>query len=484
MINNNRMRLFGMASGMDTSQLVKDMTATQRYKIESIQKNQSLLKLRNDAWKDMNKKMYDFHTKFTHKLSQKSTFTASKSTSSDESVVTINNSDSAPKGTHKIKVDQLAETISIAKRLDNPTGTLSADVDIDFQVGQGSNVKSITVKALQGDTNEDIARKMASELKNAGFSANYADGVFFANSTKTGADEAINISSSSEAAKDLMKMVGLVDSDNKGVTGKDAVYQYNGEEFASSTNQVKVNGLDLTLKSTSNSNVMISSETNADETYKLIKEFVSEYNKLIEDISTKVGTRPDMSLKPLTSEERDAMSKSDAKLWDDKINDSLFYRDKQLEQFASTARSSLSKAFNGKTLSSIGIVTGPWQEKGKLHIVGDEDDPSQTGKPNKLKEMIANDPSVVTDLINGISKNLYESHSKSLGSNSLKSALNFYNDKAMNEQMKSYDKQISNLESRLYKMEEMYHSKFSAMERMMQQMNSQSYWMSQQFGGY
>ncbi|HHX62575.1 MAG TPA: flagellar filament capping protein FliD, partial [Epulopiscium sp.] len=134
------------------------------------------------------------------------------------------------------------------------------------------------------------------------------------------------------------------------------------------------------------------------------------------------------------------------------------------------------------SLASLGIITGSWEEKGKLYIENADED---SGEPNKLRAAIAKDPEGVAKLLNTLGEQLYKEHDKTLRtSNELKSAMNFYNDKAMNDKMKTFDKQIKTLEDRMFRMEDMYYAKFAAMEKMLSALNNQSSWLAQQFGGY
>lgn len=513
----NRIRFSGMASGMDTDSIVKDMMRPQQYKIDMQKKEQALVQLRQDAWKDMNKKLYDFHTKFTHKLSLASTYENKITTTSNPNAIDIDNETRVPEGTHnilikelatstyvtgKIKTDKLKDKENKDVKLDSTTtvGQLTGSEATKIELKMKVNNKDVTVIVESKDTLNSLAQKMNEKLKSEGFTATYdaANGMFFVNSTKTGEQQTIQFESALEMKRvgttdvyeatanpsGLFNKLGLVEAGvNK--TGKDASYEYNGVSFASKNNQIEINGMQVTLKAANKDEIItISSVVDSNATYAFVKEFVTEYNKLLDEINTKIGTKPAKNIQPLTAEERKAMSDSDIKLWEDKLNSSLFYKDEQLTNFVNSARSILNGAIGGKTLASIGIVTGTWDEKGKLHIEGDEDDALYAGRTNKLKAEIEKDPQAVKDLLLGLGKKLYEDHNKTLTTSSkLKSAMNFYNDKLMADKVKTFDKQILTLEDRMYKMEEMQYRKFAAMEKMLSSLNSQGSWLSQQFGG-
>lgn len=518
-MRSNPIRFAGLASGMDTDSIVKNMMAPQQYKIDAEKKAQTLLKLRQDAWKDMNKKLYDFHTKYTHKMSLASTFANKITTASNKNAIEIENGTKVPEGTHEIKIKQLATSTSVAGKIKVGegvelngettvkalTGSTADKIELKMRVNGKIDPKTqeavfTTVIVNSGDKLSDVARKMNEELNKDGFTASYdeANGMFFVTSTKTGKDQSINFVSASNMVKDgaegeykattepsgLFHNLGI-GADKKYQQGAEAIYEYNGVEFKSESNQIEINGIKATLKVTNENEIItISSVTDPDATYAFIKEFVTEYNKLIDEVNTKIGTKPSKGIMPLTAEERESMSDSDIKLWEDKINNSLFYKDDQLTSFLDSARSVLGSVLDGKSLHSLGIVTGSWQEKGKLHIIGDEDDAIHAGKPNKLKEALEKNPQDVTKFFMDLGKQLYERHNKTLiSSDKLKSAMNFYNDKSMVEQSKTFDKQIASLEDRMYRMEKMQYAKFAAMEKMISSLNNQGSWLAQQFGG-
>jgi len=485
-------RFMGMASGMDTDSIVKDMLRPQQYKIDNQKKQQALLKLKQDAWKDMNKKLFDFHTKYTEKMARSGTYTKGVVSSSNENIIAINKDANVPHGSHtfsNIKLAESASAVGLAKGKDGKP--LAGDTKLGDYAGEEITIKldgseepiKITIGA--GDTLASLATKMNEKLDGKGYTARYDEksGGFFISSKATGSSQSIELSSNKESeASNFLKDLGF-----EYTAGKDAEYTYNGKKFTSSTNIIEINGIKATLKSASVDPVTITSQQDPDAVYDLIKEFVTEYNKLIDEINLKTSIKPKKDILPLTAEERKDMSESEIELWEESLNSSLFYRDPQLTDFADSARRILGQVVDGKSLASFGIVTGSWEERGKLHIVGDEDFPLHSDKPNKLKEALNKDQESLEDTIaffQKLGKDLYKDHNdKFRASNELTSAMNFYNDKVMRDDMQRFDKEINRMEERLFRLEEMHYAKFAAMEKMLNALNNQSAWLSQQFGG-
>jgi len=498
----NPIRFTGMASGIDTNSIIQDMLRPQQAKIDNQKREQTLIQLRQDAWKEMNQKLYDFHTKFIHNMSLKSTFNKSFATSSNENAISVINKQMIPLGTHLFEIDNVATATSVSGNIDSGVINLNKDTTVGNLIGGAVpehqknlgmvvNGKSINIDIDSSDTLGYIAEKINEKFKDVGaqFTARYdaSNGMFFINSTKLGQDQTIGFDN--ELGSVLFDKLGLTENgitkDNITKQGMDANYKYNGASFTSTSNNIEINGIKATLKAANEGEVItISSEIDKDATYSFIEEFINEYNLLIEEINEKLNTKPGIDMKPLTQEDRKSMSESDIKLWDNKINNSLLYKDKQLESFVNISRNILGSVLGDgqyNSLNNVGITTGPWQEKGKLYITGSEDGSDST---NKLKAAISENPDAIIDLFNKLGKQLYEAHGQTLRSSSSKSSMNFYNDKIMDKQIKDYDKQIASLEEKMYRLEEQQYAKFAAMEQMLNSLNNQSSWLFQQFGGY
>ena len=55
-------RITGMNSGLDTESIITQLASARSVKVQNLKKDQIKLKYKQDAWKDMNKKIYSFYT--------------------------------------------------------------------------------------------------------------------------------------------------------------------------------------------------------------------------------------------------------------------------------------------------------------------------------------------------------------------------------------------------------------------------------------
>ena len=280
------------------------------------------------------------------------------------------------------------------------------------------------------------------------------------------------------------------------VGASDAVFVLDGAEMTEKSNSFTVNGLTLNLSSTTErkdstttgttdpdkkeyDTIQITVGKDVDSTYKLVKEAITEYNKLLEEMNTLYNADSARGYDPLTDEQKEAMSETDIENWEKKIKDSLLRRDDTLGTLLSSMRNALSTSYkdeDGKTysLSTYGIVTGNYTEKGKLHIYGDEDDGTYATYDDRLKAALDEDPDKVMETLTHIFGNLYSTMTEKCAKTEISSALTFYNDKQYNNLLKDYEDDLDILEDRIKELEDRYYKQFTAMEKAMSTLQNQS----------
>lgn len=272
------------------------------------------------------------------------------------------------------------------------------------------------------------------------------------------------------------------------IAAADADFVLDGVSMTETSNNFTVNGLTLDLISTSYNKddpskldtIQITVGKDASATYDFIKEAITEYNKLIEEMNTLYNAKSARGYDPLTSEQKEAMSESDIEAWEKKIKDSLLRRDDTLGGLLTGMRTALSTTYtnaDGKTfsLSTFGIVTGNYTEYGKLHIYGDEDDSTYADYNDRLKTALEEDPENVMNALSGIFGNLYTTmQEKCAAKKDISSALTFYNDKSYNKALEGYEKDLKKMEEKIKDLEDRYYKQFTAMETALAKLQSQT----------
>ena len=276
------------------------------------------------------------------------------------------------------------------------------------------------------------------------------------------------------------------------ITGQDSEIVLNGATFTNNTNNYSINGLTIqALNVTGTDEVTITTDTDVDGIYDMIKGFFKDYNDLVKSVDVAYNAASSKGYEPLTSDEKDAMSDDEVKKWEEKIKDSLLRKDSTLGSVLDTMKNDMGMSFKvgdkSYSLSSFGISTlgyfsSPENETGVYHIDGDKDDTYTSANTDKLKAMIASDPDTVVSFFSQLASKLYKDLGNKMTASSTSSAYTIYNDKQMNTQYSEYNTKISEAEDKVTTWEDYYYSKFSAMESALAKMNAQSSSLSGLFG--
>lgn len=103
----DRLRISGISTGYDTAQLIEQLMAVERRPVLLMQKQQSQIKTRSDAWRDVASRLSSLKSKAAA-LKSTSVFNVKSVTSSADKTVSAAADSAAATGTYKVWVDRLA----------------------------------------------------------------------------------------------------------------------------------------------------------------------------------------------------------------------------------------------------------------------------------------------------------------------------------------------------------------------------------------
>lgn len=497
-------RMSGLASGMDTESIIKELMTAQRTKTTKIQNKITKLEWKQDKWKDLNKKIYALYTDSLSKLRMQGNYNLKKAISSNTDKVEVSASGSVPEGQHTIQVKSVASAqfITGSKLEGSANASYSTKlVDLGMEGSVGSSIKistggKETILDISADT---TIADFVSKLQEAGLNASFdsTQQRFFISSRKSGIENAFEITSADADNPVQFDKLGLseitktVDNDNGTVSisvganvskidPSDAIIVYNNAEIRNSTNSITVNGLTVTVKgvTVSNESISVTISKDAQAIYDMIKGFVKSYNEVLKALNEAYDADLAKGYEPLTDEQREVMTEEQIEKWEKKIKDSLLRRDGTVGSLINTMRTALSGSvqYNGKSysLATFGITSVKYTEKGLLHIDGDKDDELTASEDDELMKALADNPDAVMTLFTKLTGDLYKTMQEDLKSTSISSAMSFYNDKEIKNTLDDYKQELSDMEKRLLKIEDRYYKQFTAMETMISKMNSQS----------
>ena len=522
-------RITGLNSGLDTESIISALVSSYNYKTQKYEKAQTKLSWKQDAWKSLNTKIYSLYNSVGN-LRFTSAYSTKKATVSNSSKVSVTAGGNAVNGLYNVQVESLATS-------DYTTGAELSGKD-GAKITKSSTLKdlgyegaesewSLTVSGKEKKINisgESTIQNVLDQLKKAGVNASFDEknGRIFVNSKNAGESNKIEFltngaptdscspSVTNEAPDDPSNPSTTNAADNAwdalGLIGEGAVQEHatdakiwvNGAEYTGESNVFTINGLTITATGVTgeyNQNnkdaVTVNVDVDAQSIYDKVKEFISQYNAIMNEMSTLYNAESSKGYEPLTDEEKDAMSDTEVEKWEEKIKSSILRRDDTIYNIMNSMANVMAKGIDvdldgdkkgdGKTyyLSDFGIKTlgylyAPKNERYAYHIDGDEDDTNTSGNDDKLMAAITEDPEAVIGFMKQLSTELYNTIGSRMKSTSLSSSYTVYNDKEMASEYSDYTSLITKWKDRLEKQEEAYYKKFAAMESALAKINSQT----------
>ncbi|WP_157213493.1 flagellar hook-associated protein 2 [Paenibacillus senegalensis] len=491
------MRVGGLATGMDIDSIVKQMMAARRIPLTKLNQKHQTLDWQRTAYREINSKLVEFRN-MAFDMTLSSSFNASKAQSSDESVVTVSGKNAAT-GNYTLKIDQLAKAASLTSdKLDAGNGASTKLKDLGFE---GSTKLTITGDKGSAEitvSGEDSLTVFLNTVNNqshrTGVKVSYdssLDRLFFT-SNKTGEESKIELSSENPSLLNSLMLTS--DGGTAKAEGSDAVVHYNGIEAKFSSNVFTINGMTFTAKKAQAEGeqpVNISVTKDVDAVFDNIKSFVDKYNELIENLHSKLNEPKYRDYTPLTAEQKEQMKEKEIENWEAKAKSGLLRSDPLLRTLVNDMRFALSTPVSGlpagdyTSLSDIGITTLNYEENGKLHI--DED---------KLRQAISDNPDEVAQLFTaaksgdnsnnaGFATRLNNVVKDSLTHLTAKagSGIELVDNSMLSKDIRRLEGEISDMTRKMMQIESRYYSQFTAMEKAINQMNMQSSFLVQQFGG-
>lgn len=364
------------------------------------------------------------------------------------------------------------------------------NADGSFAFAEGSKIK-VNGEEITIDRNTTLS-KLADAMSEKGINANFdaGQGRFYLSSKTTGEEFTVEVETGNGAAADKNALAALgldysTDTEGK-IDAKKAKIEYNGVTYEQNSNTFNING--LTIQATAKGDAQeFNVDVDVDGIYDKVKSFIKEYNALLKEMNTYYNADSSRGYEPLTSEEKDAMSEDEAKEYEQKIKDSLLRRDDNLGSMITNFRSAMNKSVTvdgkGYSLSSFGINTGDWSERGMLHLDGDPDDSVSMGNADKLKAMIMENPDAVMKTLSAVGGQLYDYMRNVQNSSSTRSYSNFFDDKALDSEIKSRKEDVTKMQDKMNAEEDKYYKQFSAMETAMAKLQSQQSYLAGLFGG-
>ena len=487
------LRVTGLASGLDTESIITELVSVNSYKVASLQKEQTKLSWKTDAWKSMNSKVYSFYTSTLGDLRFSSSYSTRKTTVSDSNVATVKTGSGASNTTQTMRVDQMAKAgyltggklgggVTANTKLSELDSNIGAG-QIKLTIGKGN---PINIDITADTTVKDIVDKLKEQGLNASFDEKNQR--MFISSAETGENYDFTLESEDENGKKALSALKInmtePNTEAKKIPGQNAIIYLNDAEFTSDTNTFEINGLTINvMQETGDKEVTLTTGVDTDGMYETIKNFITKYNELMEGMLEGYNADTSKGYEPLTSDEKAAMTETEIDEWEKKIKDSLLRRDETLGSTISALNKIMNEGIEMKDgsmmyLFDLGINTPGYfnaeeNYRNSFHIDGDKDDTVSGKKEDKLMAAINADPDKVASFFQELTEKLYSKLTDLMGSSDYSSAYTLYNDKQMKIDYTDYTSKIAKAEADLNAKMDKYYQKFAAMEAAMAKVQNQ-----------
>lgn len=304
------------------------------------------------------------------------------------------------------------------------------------------------------------------------------------------------------------KAIGLTGTGATYELGENAKFTMNGVEVYHNSNSYTLDGVTFDISEVeTNTDINVSVTKDYDDIKKAVKDFVEDYNKLIDDINSHISTAPARDSKnnkyePLSDAEKEEMSEDEIEKWETLAKKGVLYNDTTVTGIMSKLRIAMYNSVKLDDGSSFGLynmgiktVSGLTDKEGakigKLAVDEEALDKAFEENPDAITKLFTDPNSGVMKQISNVIDDAI-STTRVVG-NTVRGSLVrkagmasgvTSTDNAIYRQMEQVTKRISTLQKRYDSKEEYWWGVFTNLEKMMSDMNSQSSYLASYLGNF
>lgn len=375
------------------------------------------------------------------------------STKVDKSALSFTTSDGSTYTGDNIRLNTTSTTTNgttsytISSLTGYTTSTASAsDKAISYTISDGTTSKTLSYtyqELADGKTLNDLASDINSSGVNITAKYDSTNDSFSLYNKDGGSANTISITTGDTGSTTLFNNLGLASTDGTtmgaaitfvsgtaaGTKGTDGIVTIDGKEYSGLTSNKKtVDGVTYTFNNVSSyttasdgtktyatTSVAVSQDT--DSIIASVKQFVSDYNTMLDSLNDKYYETQYSDYAPLTSSQESSMTEAQITKWNEKAKSGLLYHSSIIRNIVSSMREAIYTPVDSvdsdyNSASAIGITSS----NNKGHLTLDED---------KLKEALTADPDCVYQIFASDQDESTTSTSSSVSS--FKAASNYKN---------------------------------------------------------
>ncbi|MGL5311688.1 MAG: flagellar filament capping protein FliD [Peptostreptococcaceae bacterium] len=483
-------RIPGLATGMDTDQVIKDMLVNDQSKIDRVSQNQQISKWQQETYREIIGEVKGFYDKYfsatspDYILGNKS-FNTININSSNSSVITATGTGGASGVNYSFEVKQLAESAKKTSTVDMNKSTklseLGVSGEINFKIGLSGDKETELITIDEDDTVESLIKKIndssAGEVK-----ASFSDmtGKLTIESKTSGENSTLKIIDESGNVSDALSFLGINGDEAQGkdsiVTVKDSAGNIVRDEMKNSKNSFTIDGITYSVNGIGEAK--LTSTQDVSGVVNKMQNFINDYNKIMDNIYDLVTEKKNRDYPPLTDAQREEMSEEEIKQWEAKSKSGILRNDSELRKFMDDMKNAMFGPLEdlGYNLADIGITSAKdYNKQGQIQL-----DVEKFTKV--LEENSELTYQITTGVFENVKKVMYDYAGSSTSVFVKKAGIEKSSTELNNlfsNQIRKQEDQIKNLFNKMKKKEEQLYAKFARLESQMNKLNAQMSYLSQ-----
>ncbi|XTR38574.1 flagellar filament capping protein FliD [Paraclostridium tenue] len=493
----NSVRLPGLATGMETDSVVKQMLSGEQNKVDRAKQKEQTIKWQQEIYRDVMKDIKSFQDKYFSVTSKDSIISSKawnslKVSSSNEKVMTATGSAGANDIDYSFTVEHLAKPASLSSdKLLKNGDQITKDVKLSelgltgeskFSIKYGDGEKEISkeITINSDDTMDSLIAKI-NESTDGKVKASFSEmtGKLTIKTNKTGKSSKLNIVDSKNNPSDALKFLGLgnkVEGENAEIKVKSSDKTFD-KTLEQESNSFTIDGINYSVHAEGTTE--INSTQDVEPVVENMKKFVEDYNKIMDKVYGLITEKKNKDYSPLTDAQKEDMSEKEIEKWEKKAKIGLLRNDSEMRSFMDSMQNAIFGK-NAQFLNECGLTSSEdYNKRGQLSINEDKFRKSLQNEGDRVFKAFAGEKtSMLEKMKDTMHKYVGSSSSifaRKAGLEKTSSVVkNYYS-----EQLKRQEDMIKRLQRKMDDREEKLYKQFGQLEASMNKLNSQMNYFAQ-----
>lgn len=480
-------RLSGLASGIDTDEMIKAMLTADQEKIDKVGQKQQTITWQQEIYREVISEATSINEKYFSITSKDSIISSDvwntlSINSKDESVITASAKAGASKINYSFDVKSLAQPAKVSYDVSDKNKTLkeldSLFIAKSFKIEIEDGKKSETITLSEDDTIDSVIKKINDSMS-GDVKASYSEmtGKFTIETKRTGKSAQLNFIpitidiNGVETEKD--KSLSVIGSNSQIIVkgdGFEKIISQESNSFTIDSITYNVNGIGESK---------ITSKQDYQKVVDNINTFIEDYNKLMDKIYDLVTQKTNSAYPPLTDDQKEDMSEEEIEKWEKKAKQGILRNDSEMRRFMENMQTSI---FGEKMdiLNEMGLKSHEnYNKKGQISLDTQKFIKALEDNSSNVYKNFAGDKNSVLENIKGIMKSYVGGSSSVFAQKAgLEKTASFTNN-YYSTQLKAQADLIKLLQNKFDDKETSLYAKFATLESSMNKLNNQMNYFNQ-----